>query len=161
MRDTLTIRKATPEDALPISQLIHEVALRFNAGPGGELAPWFLASVTPSAIAACIGDTRFNYLLGLVGEALAGVVAVRDATHVHHLFVAADFHCRGIATSLWERAKTDAKAAGNGEGFLVRSSDFAVPAYERFGFRVIGTRFEKDGMAFVPMWLKLGGATDP
>jgi GNAT superfamily N-acetyltransferase len=74
---------------------------------------------------------------------------------VRHLFVAPEFHRRGVAAALWERAKTDAIAAGNSEGFSVRSSEFAVPVYERFGFSVVGERREKDGIVFVPMRLAL------
>lgn len=155
MKKQLTIRKARAEDASQISELIFKVAHRFNSSASGEVAPWFLAAITPSVIAGNIDDQNFNYLVGFVGHVIAGVVALRDTTHVHHLFVALEFHRKGLATKLWERAKADALAFGNKEGFSVRSSEFAVPVYERFGFRVIGARAEKDGIVFVPMKLEL------
>lgn len=93
--------------------------------------------------------------LTFVGKALAGVIAVRDTTHIYHLFVMPEFHRKGVAAKLWERAKANALASGNKEGFSVRSSEFAVPVYERFGFCVIGSRAEKGGIAFVPMKLEL------
>jgi GNAT superfamily N-acetyltransferase len=154
MHEQPTIRKARTEDAPQISELIFRVAHYFASSASGEVAPWFLESITPSAIADNINDSKFNYLVGLVGQALAGVLAVRDTTHVHHLFVAPEFHRKGLAAKLWERAKADALASGNKEGFWVRSSEFAVPVYERFGFRVIGARAEKDGIAFIPMKLE-------
>ena len=155
MQKQPTIRKARAEDASQISELIFKVAHRFNLSTSGEVAPWFLATITPSAIAGNIDDTNFNYLVGFVGQVIAGVIAVRDTTHVHHLFVAPEFHRKGLAAKLWEHAKVDALALGNKEGFSVRSSEFAVPVYERFGFRVIGARAEKDGIVFVPMKLEL------
>lgn len=155
MLEELEIRNARVEDAPNISALIFKVAPFFASAPGAPVAPWFAGTITPAAIAGYIGDSRFNYLVALVKGVLAGVVAVREARHVHHLFVAPEFHRKGLAAKLWERAKVDALALGNKEGFSVRSSEFAVPVYERFGFRVIGARAEKDGIVFVPMKLEL------
>lgn len=157
MQEYITIRKARPEDAANISELIHRVVHYFKSGTASEVAPWFLDSVTPSAMAGYINDPGFNYLAAYAGPVLAGVVAVRDTVHVYHLFVAPEFHRQGIAAKLWQRAKNDAIAAGNQTGFSVRSSEYAVPVYERFGFRVVGERAEKDGIAYVPMELKLQG----
>ena len=154
MQQQLTIRKARPEDAARISDLICVVAHFFNSSTSSEVAPWFLTSVTRSAIADYLSDPKFNCLVGFVGQALAGVIALRDATHVHHLFVAPECHRQGIATRLWECAKAAAIAGGNKEGFSVRSSEYAVPVYQRFGFQVTGERAEKDGIAFVPMKLE-------
>ena len=154
MQEQLTIRKACSADASHISELICKVAHCFNSSASGEVAPWFLASVTPSAIAGHIADTKFNYLVGFVGQSLAGVIALRDTTHVHHLFVAPEFHRQGVAAKLWGRAKVDAIASGNTEGFSVRSSEYAVPVYQRFGFHVVGACAEKDGVIFVPMKLE-------
>lgn len=155
MQEPLIIRKAHPKDAAQISALVLRVAHYLTSSGPGEIAPWFLTSITPSAIAGNIDDPKFNYLLGFVGQTLAGIIAVRDTTHVHHLFVAPEFHRQGVATKLWGHAKAEALASGNEGGFSVRSSEFAVPVYERFGFRVIGARFEKGGIVFVPMKLEL------
>ena len=65
------------------------------------------ARVHPTAVC------RFNYLAGFVGQTLAGVIAVRDTTHVHHLFVAPEFQRKGLAGKLWARAKADAVSSGN------------------------------------------------
>ena len=154
MQKQITIRNALPVDAAQISELIFRVAHYFRSEDSEDVAPWFLASITSSAIADNIDDTRFNYLVGFMDQSLAGVIALRDTTHVHHLFVASEFHRMGIAAKLWEHAKAGAIASGNKEGFSVRSSEFGVPVYKRFGFRVIGARAEKDGIMFVPMKLE-------
>ena len=154
MQEQPAIRKACPEDASQISELISGIAHYFTSDGSDEVAAWFATSITPSAIAGNINDHKFNYLVCFVGQTLAGVIAVRDITHVHHLFVAPEFHRKGLAAKLWARAKADALASGNKEGFSVRSSEYAVPVYERFGFRIIGARAEKDGIVFVPMKLE-------
>ncbi len=155
MQEQLTIRNAYAADASQISELVSMVAHRFNSSTSGEVATWFLETISPSAIAANIADSRFKYFVALMGSALAGVIALRDTTHVHHLFVASEFHRQGIAAKLWEHAKADAIVAGNRMGFMVRSSEYAVPVYERLGFQVVGARAEKDGVIFVPMKLEL------
>lgn len=158
MRDNISIRRAREGDAPEISALIHGVAYFFTANQANALPQRFANSITPLAIERYIGDDRFNCLTAWSSATLAGVIAMRDGAHVHHLFVAPSFQRRGIATRLWEHAKADAVAAGNDEGFSVRSSEYAVPVYERFGFRVAGKRVKEDGILFVPMRMVLKGS---
>lgn len=154
MRQEFEIRPARVDDAPRISALILKLAPFFASVPGASVAPWFAETITPTAIAGYISDSRFNYLVALVNGVLAGVVAVREATYVHHLFVALEYQRRGVAARLWWRAELDALAAGNRDGFYVRSSEYAIPVYESFGFRVVGERTEKAGIVFVPMRLE-------
>ena len=113
MQEQPIIRKARPEDASQISELISRVAHYFAPGSTDPVAAWFASSITPSAIAGRVNDPKFNYLAGFVGQTLAGVIAVRDTTHVHHLFVAPEFQRKGLAGKLWARAKADAVSSGN------------------------------------------------
>lgn len=53
----------------------------------------------------------FNYLDWFVEPTLAVVILVRETTRVHHLFVAPEFHRRGVAAKLRERAKANAFAS--------------------------------------------------
>ena len=154
MQNQLDIRRAKLGDASGISALILNVAHYFSPSPGGKVAVWFLASVTPAAIEGYISDAKYNYLVAQAGEALAGVIALREHSHVHHLFVVPAMQRQGVAARLWERARADALVSGNTGGFSVRSSEYAVPVYQRFGFRVAGARAEKDGLVFVPMRLE-------
>jgi len=86
---------------------------------------------------------------------LAGVVAIRGGKHLYHLFVAAKFQRSGIASCLWQHAKTRALESGNTEGFTVNSTLFAVPFYQRFGFQIQGARVEDKGIVFIPMKLPI------
>lgn len=160
---SVTIREAVPGDAEAISELIASLADYYLAVPGDRAAaePFFARHNTPEALRRVLAHDRFRYHVALApGEApdggsgeVVGVVGVRDAFHLRHLFVAECFHRRGIAGRLWSVAKAEALAAGNLGSFTVNSSRNALPVYERFGFVVAGDEVRKDGVAFVPMEL--------
>lgn len=151
MNSPLIIRHALPTDADRISQLICSVADCCMVTPAGDGAELFFSSISVHAIGSYITNADFLYLLGLFGDELAGVVAVRDARHVFHLFVAPAFQCQGIGTALALRAIELSLAASPSETFTVNSSLPAVPFYERLGFQPQGPDIEDKGVAFVPM----------
>lgn len=78
---------------------------------------------------------------------LSGFIALRDESHVYHLFVRTDLHRQGVARALWEYAKS----CSSHRRFTVNSSLFAVAVYERFGFVATDIPQTKNGLAFVPM----------
>ena len=153
--ETLSVRPALHDDAQSISVLIRGAAHYFTLQPNGEGAEQVLLGMTPDAIANYIRNPSFNYLVAVIDKQLAGVVAVRDGTHLFHLFVQTEFQRNGIALRLWQAAKSQAIAAGNTIGFTVNSTLYAVPVYQRFGFCATGSKVEKNGIAFVPMVLAL------
>ncbi|WP_020481693.1 GNAT family N-acetyltransferase [Methylomonas sp. MK1] len=153
MNSPLIIRHAVPTDADAISQLIHSVAGFCTVNPSGEGAEMFFSSISAQAIGSYITNADFLYLLGLFGDTLAGVVAVRDARHVFHLFVAPAFQYQGIGTALALTAIKSSLAAKPSETFTVNSSLPAVPFYARLGFQPQRPGIEENGVAFVPMQL--------
>ena len=147
----ITIRPATISDALAISTLISDVKHFFTLKQNGEGADAFLKSISAEAISSYIVDDRYSYFVAVVEDELAGVVAMRDNSHLFHLFVAPRFQRRRIAAQLWRFARANAVEAGNQEGFTVNSTLFALHVYESFGFQIAGERIEKHGIVFVPM----------
>lgn len=145
---TLTIRPARLEDAPAISALIRELLPYMTVAADGSGAEAFVRTLQASAIAVCLGDSRYRYQLGWLDGQLAGVVAVRDGSHLFHLFVARALHGRGLGRQLWQAARVEAPA---GTGFTVNSSVFALPMYQRFGFEAQGAVIERDGIAYIPM----------
>lgn len=152
------IERARPEDAEAIGSLIRGLGRAFLLDPSGQGAEGFLHSLGTEAVAGCISAPSFAYFKGLLDGELAGVVAVRDAGHLYHLFVAERFQGRGLARALWMHARAGAQAAGNPGHFTVNSTPAAVPVYERFGFRATGPRVETKGIAYVPMRLQAPAA---
>ncbi len=146
----MDIIKATVEDAPAISRLIVSVARFFTLQPDGAGAEDFLKTISPDAVAGYLADPRFTYFKAVNNDALAGVVAVRDASHLYHLFVDASFQRRGFSRLLWGHARAAVGEANPGY-FTVNSTPYAQPVYERFGFVATGPRVETKGIAFVPM----------
>ncbi|HWW04997.1 GNAT family N-acetyltransferase [Collimonas sp.] len=129
---------------------LHAHAFTVNADGSG--AEQFFASVSAEAEAGYIADSRYRYIAALAGDVLAGFIAIRDRSHIFHLFVAPEFQRQGLAARLWQAALA---AAPDLEFFTVNSSPFALPVYERFGFVKTGPRVEMHGICFVPMRLAL------
>lgn len=149
----MQIRPANAQDAPAISALIQSVAHYFTVNSDGSGAEEFFNTITPQAIAYCVQDCRFLYLAGFIDVELAGVIAIRDKSHLYHLFVAPRFQRLGYARSLWEAAKEQAMQQGGDGGFTVNSSPYAMPTYASFGFEPTGPQVQTKGIAFVPMKL--------
>ena len=148
---TVETCKATPADAEAISQLISGLSRFFTVHPEGLGAEAFLQTICPAGIQLLIEAPNMAYFKTVQGGRLAGVVAMRDHSHLYHLFVAPAFQGAGLARLLWAHASSHACSNGNAGTFTVNSTPHAVPVYERFGFTATGPRVEMNGIAFVPM----------
>jgi GNAT superfamily N-acetyltransferase len=104
-----------------------------------------------------VASPAYRYLVAEAEGRLAGVAAMRDDRHLYHLFIAPAAQGLGLARRLWTMLLEAALQAGDPGEFTVNSSLAAVPVYERFGFRAAGPRTEANGIAFVPMRLRLAG----
>jgi GNAT superfamily N-acetyltransferase len=150
----MKVRVASPADAKRIGALIQALSKPFLVSPSGEGAEPFLASIGEAAIEGYISSPNFVYLVADCEGELAGVVALRDNSHLFHLFVAQRFQGRGWGRQLWQVVESAARQAGNPGRFTVNSSLNAVPVYERFGFVVSGPAVQTHGIAFQPMLLQ-------
>lgn len=151
----ITISSAELKDATKISELICTLIPYLQLDLSLKGAEYFLQSVTTESIANYIAAENFLYLVAHVNAQLVGVVAIRDNTHLYHLFVDSAFQRQGIATRLWLEAKNRVLATGNIQIMTVNASLYAVPVYERFGFVALRDKIEKNGLVFVPMQLNL------
>jgi ribosomal protein S18 acetylase RimI-like enzyme len=110
--------------------------------------------MTPAAIERLL-DGGYRYFVAESGNRLAGVVATRDDRHLYHLFVATDFQRQGLARRLWEAAQAACVANAGTTEFTVNASRYAVAAYERLGFVVVGEQQASNGVLSIPMKLSL------
>ena len=139
------LRPALVADAPAISALIQSLVHYFTVHAAGDGAAAFLSTLAPEAIAKYIAAPNFRCITAWEGDALAGIIALRD--HIFHLFVAQHYQRQGIAAQLWAAVKT----AVHPPVCTVNASVFSVPVYEKFGFTPTGPRAEIHGIAYVPM----------
>ncbi|MGQ0710543.1 MAG: GNAT family N-acetyltransferase [Rhodoferax sp.] len=147
----MPIRPALPSDASDISALILSLSQHFTVSPTGQGAEAFLQSVAVDAVRAYIQSPRYHYLVARQGARLIGAGALRDHTHVFHLFVAQDQQGLGLGRRLWEQLRTVALAQGPVEAFTVNASANAQGFYATLGFVPTAACQQAHGIAFVPM----------
>jgi GNAT superfamily N-acetyltransferase len=151
--DDISIRVATPEDADGISALLTTLAEEFIVGDFSTKGrEHLMTEFSSGALAGRLALVEYRFHVAEVREELAGVVAMRGNSHLYLLFVGKSWHRRGLARRLWRVARQAAPAEV--ERFTVNASRFAVPAYERLGFRSVGPALERSGVRAQPMeWL--------
>ena len=157
-KNALHIRPAEIDDAAAISALILSLQPYLTIAPDGAGAEEFLVTLQPDIVRRNLQAANYHYQLAFDGEALAGVVAVRDNTHLFSLYVGSPWHGRGLGKRLWELARDAALARGNPGSFTVNSSAFAQAMYRHLGFVATGPVAEMHGIRFIPMRLDLAPA---
>jgi GNAT superfamily N-acetyltransferase len=135
MASPFSIRQALVTDAHGISKLI---ALTSETCFFSEAAPcpdWYRNSIHTQAIEALIASDHLVFLLALIDQAIAGVLAIEDKSSIKYFFVDPRQQKIGIGKLLWQFAKNRGEF---GATLKVRSSLFAVPVYGRLGFEAVG-----------------------
>lgn len=147
----------TPDDAEPIAALVLAAFDEF-------IAPDYtteqgVAEFRRYAAAEALrrrAERDHFVMVAEVDGVLAGMIEVRDCNHVALLFVAKDFHRRGIAARLLERGLAEARVRRpDVERVTINSSRYGVPAYERMGFRQTGPERAVNGIVFIPLAMRL------
>jgi GNAT superfamily N-acetyltransferase len=147
----MEFRAGSPPDAEAIAGLIASFQGELTNDPSGAGAERYLASVSVQAEREYLASARYRYLLAYSGSQLAGFIAIRDGSHLFHLFVERAHQRQGIARLLWERALRELCAPGSEGAFTVNSSLSAVPVYQALGFAPAGSLQSLDGISFLPM----------
>ena len=148
----MEFRVGSPVDAEAIAGLIAGFQSELTDDPSGAGAEAYLVSVSVQAESEYLASERYGYLLAYADSRLAGFIAIRDGSHLFHLFVERSCQRQGIARRLWERALKELCAPGSEGGFTVNSSLSAVAVYQAFGFVPAGAIQSMHGISFLPMW---------
>jgi hypothetical protein len=83
----MEFRTGLPADAEAIAGLIASFQSELTDDPSGAGADEFLASVSVQAERDYLASERYEYLLAYSNSQLAGFIAIRDGSHLFHLFV--------------------------------------------------------------------------
>ena len=147
----MEFRAGSRADAEAIAGLIASFQSELTDDPSGSGAEEYLASVSVQAEREYLASDRYRYLLAYADSQLAGFIAIRDGSHLFHLFVERSHQRQGIARRLWERALRELCAPNSDGDFTVNSSLSAVPVYQAFGFVAAGSLQSGHGISFLPM----------
>ena len=147
----MQIRPLDPADLPACARLLRAAAIEFivhESPPEGACT--FLRENDEDGIRGYVAAGHVYHVAQDGGE-IAGFIAIRNNSHVFHLFIDKRWHRQGLARRLWEVART-ATLARRGSGvFTVNSSNHAVPVYAALGFvRTAPTQCVK-GLYFNPM----------
>lgn len=151
----MVIRQAALADSKNISGLVSGLAEKYithEFTPSG--AKNLLGSMRPDIIKEHM-QSGYEYHVAEIDGQLVGVVAVRNNSHLYHLFVDDKYQNRGIARQLWDIASTSCLSKGNPGVFTVNSSKYARPVYEKFGFVAQSAPEERSGVIYIPMRLSI------
>jgi GNAT superfamily N-acetyltransferase len=147
----MEFRVGSPADAEAIAGLIASFQSELTDDPSGTGAEHYLTSVSVQAEREYLASARYRYLLAFSSSELAGFIAIRDGSHLFHLFVGRAHQRQGLGRLLWQQALREL-CTPNSEGvFTVNSSLSAVPVYRAFGFVPSGSTKSVDGISFLPM----------
>src|SRR3954469_21889934 len=100
----MEFRAGSPADAHAIAGLIATFQSELTDDPSGTGADHYLASVSVEAEREYLASERYRYLLAFSGPELAGFIAIRDGSHVFHLFVGRAHQNQGLGRLLWRQA---------------------------------------------------------
>ena len=136
-----------------IAALLRELAREFivhESTPEG--AATFLAENDQAGLRGFLA-LGYVYHVALDAGSLAGFIAMRDNSHLFHLFVGKRWQGQGLSRKLWNVARAAAIARGGDGNFTVNASNYALGVYEAFGFVRDGPTRCVKGLYFNPMRL--------
>lgn len=149
--DSITIRKATTSDSQRISELISRNAQSLLQDDfENDGLEFFLNTVNHRAIKDYM-EQGFSYLVAQSDKKIVGVIAMKDYSHMFHLFVDKAFHKKGIAKSLWKEIFDHSLKNGNSGVFTLNSTSYALPVYQRWGFSTTDEQQSRHGIRYTPM----------
>ena len=94
-------------------------------------------------------------LLARHADKIVGMIDIRENHHISLFFVDIAFQNKKIGKTLFRKAVTLCRGRGSELNQIsVNSSPYAVPIYEKMGFRKTDDEQIKNGMRFFPMSLK-------
>jgi GNAT superfamily N-acetyltransferase len=149
----MLIRPLEHGDIPAAARLLRSLALEFVVNEATtEEASTFLRENDEEGLRGFV-ERGYVYHVALIDGEVAGFVAVRERSHLYHLFVGRRWQRQGVARRLWDVARNAALADGNPGSFTVNSSNNAVPVYESFGFVRTAPMQCVRGICFNPMQL--------
>ncbi len=154
----LHIRPALKAEAEPVIALVLRSFDDFIAPDyTAEGVKRFHTDVTVASLVEAIEKGEI-VLLALKDSDIAGVVKVRDETHISWLYVSEAFMSQGIGRQLPYAAVQEIKARHlDTTAITLNASPYGLPIYSKLGFDIAGDEISDNGMRMTPMQAAIGG----
>jgi len=143
----MEIRKAETSDIGDVAKIVRGLSHYYLESGQNSFPEWFGATLSDDAFATRFCDKEYSNYVAENDGGIIGYISVKSGFHLYHLFVSSNFHKQGIAGRLWQYCVDNLKI----EQCTVRSSIYAVPVYNKFGFRATDIVAYKDGIGFQTM----------
>ena len=147
----MAIRKMRFSDVERVSQITNS-AFHESVAPGlsEEGVNTFSMLSAAQSFATRMNEDNILLVFEKNGE-IEGVLELKEGRHIAMLFVLPTAQRRGIGRALVAEALDHARV----EKITVSASIPSVPAYEAYGFQVVGAEEEKQGLRYLPMEIEL------
>lgn len=145
----MNIREATEEDAIQIQELVVGLSHIYLSDNEQALPEWLSSTLEMQEFKNRIKNNEFTNLVCKSNNDVIGYISIKDKNHIYHLFVSQAHQRKGIAKKLWGNAIKSCCSSK----YTVRSSLYAIPVYEYFGFVKSATMEVKDNIRFQAMEL--------
>ncbi len=156
--DTMTVdyRAMQPGEETRVAEMIARVFDEFIAPEYSEEGVQeFLKYASADGLRERLQNNHFT-LLATEQDRIVGMIEVRNTHHISMLFVDKAYQRQGISRTLLDKALTICRdKRPDLKTVTVNSSPYAVPIYQRLGFRALEPEKVVHGIRFVPMALEL------
>ena len=140
------VRRLSGEEIPAALELMWEVFLKFEAPEYPEDGVQFFRQSLDDEKR----NRSMNFYGAYDGDKLVGALCMRAPQHIGDFFVREEYHRRGIGRALFEAMRKDYVK----QEFTVHASPYAVPVYERLGFKATDKEQLTDGLRYTPMIFK-------
>ena len=143
------ISRCTLKDALILSK-ISDRLLKYLFED--DLPEWSKESFSTANFEKRLSDTSYRHYCYVIQNQIAGYIAIKDKTHLYHLFVDEKYHRKGIAKKLWEFVRDNLEF----DVMTTNSSICAIEVYKSFGFNLKDEMLVHKELKYQPMIYKKG-----
>lgn len=145
----MNIREAIMEDGTQIQELVVGLSHFYLSSNDETLPEWLSSTLELKEFESRLKNNDFTNLVCENNGNIVGYISIKNKNHIYHLFVSRHHQRKGIAKRLWGKAKSLCQSST----YTVRSSLYAVPVYECFGFSKSNGIETKDNLQFQAMEL--------
>lgn len=146
------LRFILPEEWEEAMGLAWRTFLRYEAGDYTEEGiEHFLDFITDTGLKRMFDYGAYQVMGAFWNGKMAGMIALRNESHISLLFVDQKYHFQGIARNLMNAMCNYVKSELGRYRVTVNSSPYAVGFYHKVGFADTGPQTHADGIIYTPM----------